>query len=251
MARVYQGERTFLRPGAAARRAPLLSRRRGEARDEMDWKTYAAGDAASSTCCGLLAVYALQRLQGIAAAQSAGACARCRPDSAFNTAVSFATNTNWQGYGGETTMSYLTQMLALTVQNFVSAATGMAVLVALIARACAPHRADDRQFLGRPDASARSTSCCRSPSCWRWCWSRRAWCRPSAPIETATLLQPTADANGTDCHRTGAAAGSGGLADRHQATGHQRRRLLQRQLGASVRESHAAVATSWRCCRSC
>ena len=54
------------------------------------------------------------------------------PDSAFNTAVSFATNTNWQGYGGETTMSYLTQMLGLTVQNFVSAATGMAVLVALI-----------------------------------------------------------------------------------------------------------------------
>ena len=53
-------------------------------------------------------------------------------DSAFNTAVSFATNTNWQGYGGETTMSYLTQMLGLTVQNFVSAATGMAVLVALI-----------------------------------------------------------------------------------------------------------------------
>ena len=54
------------------------------------------------------------------------------PDSSFNTAASFATNTNWQGYGGETTMSYLTQMLGLTVQNFVSAAAGMAVLVALI-----------------------------------------------------------------------------------------------------------------------
>ena len=54
------------------------------------------------------------------------------PDLAMNTAVSFATNTNWQSYGGETTLSYLTQMLGLTVQNFVSAATGMAVLVALI-----------------------------------------------------------------------------------------------------------------------
>ena len=54
------------------------------------------------------------------------------PDSSFNTAVSFATNTNWQGYGGESTMSYLTQMLGLGVQNFVSAASGMAVLVALI-----------------------------------------------------------------------------------------------------------------------
>src|SRR5262249_60460935 len=53
-------------------------------------------------------------------------------DSAFNTAVSFATNTNWQGYGGETTMSYLTQMLGLTVQNFVSAATGIAVLAAFV-----------------------------------------------------------------------------------------------------------------------
>ena len=63
------------------------------------------------------------------------------PDSSFNTAVSFATNTNWQGYGGETTMSYLTQMLGLAVQNFVSAATGMAVLVALI-RGFARRQAD-------------------------------------------------------------------------------------------------------------
>ena len=62
------------------------------------------------------------------------------PDLAFNTAVSFATNTNWQSYGGETTLSYLTQMLGLTVQNFVSAATGMAVLVALIRGFVAAHR---------------------------------------------------------------------------------------------------------------
>src|SRR3977135_1326104 len=83
---------------------------------------------------GLLVVYALQRLQGALPLnpQELGAVS---PDSSFNTAVSFATNTNWQGYGGETTMSYLTQMLALAVQNFVSAATGMATLVALI-RGC-------------------------------------------------------------------------------------------------------------------
>jgi K+-transporting ATPase ATPase A chain len=76
-------------------------------------------------------VYILQRLQAVLLLnpQTFGAVT---PDSAWNTAVSFATNTNWQGYGGETTMSYLTQMLALTVQNFVSAATGMAVLIALI-----------------------------------------------------------------------------------------------------------------------
>ena len=84
------------------------------------------------------------------------------PDSSFNTAVSFATNTNWQGYGGETTMSYLTQMLGLTVQNFVSAATGMAVLVALIRGFARRIGADDRQLLGRPHPQRRSTSCCRS-----------------------------------------------------------------------------------------
>src|SRR5204863_6838905 len=79
--------------------------------------------------------YAIQRTQHVLPMQSllnpAGLGA-VTPDSSFNTAISFATNTNWQGYGGETTMSYLTQMLALTVQNFVSAAAGMAVVVALI-----------------------------------------------------------------------------------------------------------------------
>jgi potassium-transporting ATPase potassium-binding subunit len=97
---------------------------------EMGWKTYATA-MLTFNFVGLLAVYLLQRLQGVLPVnpQSLGAVSA---DSAFNTAVSFATNTNWQGYGGETTMSYLTQMLALTVQNFVSAAAGMATLVALI-----------------------------------------------------------------------------------------------------------------------
>src|SRR5204862_7586240 len=80
---------------------------------------------------GLLVVYAIQRLQRWLPLNPQ-ALANVSPDSSFNTATSFATNTNWQGYGGETTLSYLTQMLALTVQNFVSAATGMAVLAAFI-----------------------------------------------------------------------------------------------------------------------
>ena len=80
---------------------------------------------------GALAVYALQRLQGVLPFNPQEV-AGVTPDSAFNTAASFATNTNWQGYAGEATMSYLTQMAALGVQNFVSAATGMAVLVALV-----------------------------------------------------------------------------------------------------------------------
>ncbi|MBP1777500.1 MAG: kdpA, partial [candidate division NC10 bacterium] len=97
---------------------------------EMDWKSYAMTMLAFNML-GLFAVYQLQRVQGWLPLnpQGLGAVA---PDSAFNTAASFATNTNWQGYGGETTMSYLTQMLGLTVQNFVSAATGMACLAAVI-----------------------------------------------------------------------------------------------------------------------
>lgn len=97
---------------------------------EMGWKRYALAVLAFNIL-GIVAVYALQRLQGLLPLNPAGMGA-VSPDSSLNTAISFATNTNWQGYGGESTMSYLTQMLALTVQNFVSAATGIAVLFALI-----------------------------------------------------------------------------------------------------------------------
>jgi K+-transporting ATPase ATPase A chain len=97
---------------------------------EMGWKLYAAGILLFNAI-GLFAVYALQRLQHLLPANPAGLGA-VEAKSAFNTAVSFVTNTNWQGYGGETTMSYLTQMLGLGVQNFLSAATGIAVLAALI-----------------------------------------------------------------------------------------------------------------------
>jgi potassium-transporting ATPase potassium-binding subunit len=130
MARVYEG-----RPIVLDRMLGWLERLIYRASGvvpgaEMGWKTYAL-TMLLFNLAGLLAVYALQRLQGLLPLNPAG-LGPVSPDSSFNTAVSFATNTNWQGYGGETTMSYLTQMLALTVQNFVSAATGMAVAVALI-----------------------------------------------------------------------------------------------------------------------
>ena len=80
---------------------------------------------------GLVVVYALQRLQAVLPLNPQ-AMAAVTPDSSFNTAISFVTNTNWQGYGGESSLSYLTQMLALTVQNFFSAATGIVVAIALI-----------------------------------------------------------------------------------------------------------------------
>ena len=97
---------------------------------EMGWKRYAAAVLVFNLI-GIAAVYALQRVQGLLPLNPAGLGA-VSPDSALNTAISFVANTNWQGYAGESTMSYLTQMLALTVQNFVSAATGIAVLFALI-----------------------------------------------------------------------------------------------------------------------
>ena len=101
-----------------------------DAQSGMHWKQYALA-LLLFNFFGVLAVYGLQRFQDLLPLnpQAFGAIA---PDSAFNTAISFVTNTNWQGYGGESTMSYLTQMLALTVQNFVSAATGIAVVFALI-----------------------------------------------------------------------------------------------------------------------
>ena len=97
---------------------------------EQTWKGYALAVLVFNAA-GMLAVYAVQRMQGGLPLNPMGLGA-VEPGSAFNTAASFASNTNWQGYGGEVTMSYLSQMLGLTVQNFLSAATGIAVLVALI-----------------------------------------------------------------------------------------------------------------------
>ena len=106
--------------------------------EEMGWLPYALALLLFNGL-GVLAVYALQRLQ-IWLPLNPQQMANVNPDSAFNTAVSFVTNTNWQGYAGESTLSYLTQMLALAVQNFLSAATGIAVVIALI-RGFARHSA--------------------------------------------------------------------------------------------------------------
>ncbi len=118
-------------PAWMLRSEAALLRLGGQGSDApMRWTHYAYALLAFNLL-GVFAVYALQRLQGWLPLNPQ-AFAAVSPDSAFNTAVSFVTNTNWQGYSGESTMSYLTQMLALTVQNFVSAATGIAVVFALI-----------------------------------------------------------------------------------------------------------------------
>ncbi len=124
MARIYEG-----RPGRGLESwIYRLARVRPE--EEMDWQTY-SGCVLLFSLASVVFLYLLQRAQGMLFLNPQG-FGGVTPDSSFNTAVSFVTNTNWQGYAGETTMSYLTQMAGLAVQNFVSAAVGMAILVAFI-----------------------------------------------------------------------------------------------------------------------
>ncbi|MFO0584105.1 MAG: potassium-transporting ATPase subunit KdpA [Anaeromyxobacter sp.] len=130
VARVFRGE-ARLADRLLGPLERLLYRLAGvDPAEEMSWQRY-LGALMVFNVAGLLAVYALERMQGALPLNPAG-LGPVEPWVAWNTAVSFATNTNWQAYGGETTMSHLTQMLALTTQNFVSAATGMAVLFALV-----------------------------------------------------------------------------------------------------------------------
>ena len=193
MARVYQSERTFLDP-ILRPVEKLIYRLCGVRPDEeMNWKVYAIAMLLFN-CLGLLVVYALQRLQGFLPLNPQGFGA-VSPDSSWNTAVSFATNTNWQGYGGETTMSYLTQMLAMTVQNFVSAATGMAIVIAMI-RGLARHTA---KTIGNFWVDlTRSVLYILLPLAFvlALVLVSQGVVQTFSQYKTAALLQPTTDANG-------------------------------------------------------
>ena len=139
MAKVYEDESVGLNRLLAAAEAMLYRLSGINPKQEMPWTDYAIAMLVFNLL-GTLAVFALQSWQASLPFNPQN-LPNVSPDSAFNTAVSLATNTNWQGYGGETTLSYLTQMLGLTVQNFLSAATGMATLVAL-SRGFARRKAD-------------------------------------------------------------------------------------------------------------
>ena len=130
MYRVFSGDRTFLSPLLVPIERGLYRLAGTSDREEQHWAVYATGMLLFNLA-GLLVLYALQRLQGVLPYNPAGMTA-VDPELAFNTAASFITNTNWQNYSGESTMSYLVQMAGLTVQNFVSAATGIAIAIALI-----------------------------------------------------------------------------------------------------------------------
>jgi K+-transporting ATPase ATPase A chain len=157
--------------------------------EDMSWTRYALVMLAFNVV-GLLFVYLLQRVQQWLPLNPQDFPA-VSADSAMNTAISFATNTNWQGYGGESTMSYLTQMLGLAVQNFLSAATGIAVLIALI-----------RGFVRRTASGVgnfwvdmtRSTLYILLPavrSCWRSLSPRKVCRRNFKPYATVPLVEAT------------------------------------------------------------
>jgi K+-transporting ATPase ATPase A chain len=130
MTRVFSGERTFLSPVLGPVERGFYRVAGIDERQEQHWLSYTAAIMLFHIS-GFIILYALLRLQGVLPFNPAGQGA-VEQGLAFNTAASFITNTNWQNYGGESTMSYLTQMLGLTHQNFLSAATGIAIAVAVI-----------------------------------------------------------------------------------------------------------------------
>ena len=130
MTLVYGGQRTWLSPVLVPVERALYRMAGTNEKTDQHWTTYAAAMLLFSLV-GCAFLYAMLRLQGMLPLNPMGMAA-VGPDLAFNTATSFVTNTNWQNYGGESTMSYLVQMTGLSVQNFLSAATGMAIAVAVI-----------------------------------------------------------------------------------------------------------------------
>ena len=130
MARIYEGQNAWLNRLLAPVETSIYRISGVDPAQEMSWKTYAVAMLIFNFA-GLVVLYLIQRLQHLLPLNPANMPA-VAPDLAFNTAASFASNTDWQSYTGEATLSYFSQMLGLTVQNFASAATGMALLVALI-----------------------------------------------------------------------------------------------------------------------
>jgi potassium-transporting ATPase potassium-binding subunit len=193
MARVYQGEKTFLDPILRPLETGMYRIAGIKAEREMNWKEYVIA-VMFFNIIGLLFVYLLQRIQGFLPLNPMR-IGPVSPDSAWNTAVSFASNTNWQGYGGETTLSYLTQMIGLTVQNFLSAATGIAVLVALI-RGIVRHTV---ATIGNFWVDlTRSTLYILLPLCLLVSIAlvSQGVVQTFLPSQTATLLQSSTDTNG-------------------------------------------------------
>ena len=229
MARVFAGERTLLSPVLIPLERAIYGACGIDAGKEQHWTRYALALLATNAV-GWVILYAILRLQHLLPWNPQD-MPPMAPDLAFNTAVSFVTNTNWQAYGGETTLSYFSQMVGLTVQNFISAATGIAVAIAVI-----------RGFAGRSVRTignfyadlVRGVLYVLLPLS----IDRRARAGLAGHAAEPRPLCRRHHARGQS---TGAGAGAGRRADRDQAARHQRRRVLQRQLRPSLREPDAAL----------
>ena len=205
-------------------------------RKEQGWKSYTIAMLVFSAV-GVLFTYAILRLQHLLPLNPQGLPA-LSPALAFNTAVSFTTNTNWQSYGGEATMSYFSQMVGLTIHNFTSAAVGISIAAALV-RGIARHSA---KTLGNFWVDlTRTTLYLLLPICLVFAvfLVSQGMIQNFKPYDTAKLVEPTPFRTGpvTPNHRPG----PDGLAGRDQDARHQRRRLHQRERRPSVRESDAAL----------
>ncbi len=226
MASVLRRQAHVPRSGAApGRAAASISLAGVDEKREQDWLGYTMALLVFNAA-GFVLLYAILRLQHVLPLNPQG-FDPMSPHLAFNTAASFVTNTNWQSYGGESTLSYFSQMVGLTVQNFVSAATGFAVAVA-VARAFARSKAvDGRQFLGRSDARHALRAAAALDRARAGAGRVRHAAEPQRLCRCDDARRRQADAR----------AGPGRQPGRHQAARHQRRRLLQRQRRAPLRES--------------
>ena len=231
MARVFEGERTWLH--AVLRPLERLIYKLCGIREEQEqrWTGYAASLLMFSLAT-LLLTYLIQRIQGLlpfnpqgfGTAHAAQGATAMTPDLAFNTAVSFTTNTNWQSYTPEITMSYLTQMVGLATHNFFSAAAGMADRGGIDPRLRSPYQRKDRQFLGRHDAGYRVCPVAAVGG------NRAAVCLAGRDPESQPVYESDHPRRRRSDHRSGASR----VAGSHQDAGYERRRFLQRQLRASV-----------------
>ena len=229
MADVFDGRRSVLSPIVGPLERGFYRLSGVDPENEQDWLSYTFSMIVFAAGC-FLTLYAIQRLQGVLPLNPLGRGA-VAPDLAFNTAVSFITNANWQAYAGETTMSHFTQMAGLTTNNFLDTAVAMGLALGLTRAFTRQRLGDDRQFLGRYDPlDALRLAAALDPDRADFRRARRA-----PDVARVGRGDDARRRKANDRHWTGSEPGG------DQAAWQQRRRLLQRQFGASVRESERLV----------
>ncbi len=236
--RVFAGERTFLDPVMRPLERAIYRWAGVDPREEMDWKRYATAFLLFSLA-GTLLLYVILRLQPVLHTfDPAFRPDPVAPDLAMNTAISFATTTTWQAYGGETTMSYFSQIVGLAAQNFLAGAAGLAVGIAFIRGLARERRRPLGNFwvdLVRAILWVLLPLCVVGSLVLVW----QGVPLNFNPYQAVPLLQSTKAADGRPSRRR-SCPGAGRGARVHQEPGHQRRRLLQCERRAPLREPDAA-----------